>query len=104
MLSKSKGQILRVAAVLQVLFHVDNPHNIPAKVGEDAMKAAISFVDLCIQHAAYITGRGRIQDEVESVYQIMQGMIALMCIVLQKVFNKISPLSGVLIMIISMNI
>lgn len=104
MLSKSKGQILRVAAVLQVLFHVDNPHNIPAKVGEDAMKAAISFVDLCIQHAAYITGRGRIQDEVESVYQIMQGMIALMCIVLQKVFNKISPLSGVLIMIISMKI
>ena len=104
MLSKSKGQILRVAAVLQVLFHVDNPHNIPAKVGEDAMKAAISFVDLCIQHAAYITGRGRIQDEVESVYQIMQGMIALMCIVLQKVFNKISPLSGVLIMIISMRI
>ena len=104
MLSKSKGQILRVAAVLQVLFHVDNPHNIPAKVGEDAMKAAISFVDLCIQHAAYITGRRRIQDEVESVYQIMQGMIALMCIVLQKVFNKISPLSGVLIMIISMKI
>ena len=104
MLSKSKGQILQVAAVLQVLFHVDNPHNIPAKVGEDAMKAAISFVDLCIQHAAYITGRGRIEDEVESVYQIMQGMIALMCIVLQKVFNKISPLSGVLIMIISMRI
>lgn len=104
MLSISKGQILRVAAVLQVLFYVDNPHNIPAKVGEDAMKAAISFVDLCIQHAAYITGRGRIQDEVESVYQIMQGMIALMCIVLQKVFNKISPLSGVLIMIISMKI
>ena len=94
MLSKSKGQILRVAAVLQVLFHVDNPHNIPAKVGEDAMKAAISFVDLCIQHAAYLTGRGRIQDE---VYQIMQGVIALMCIVLRNVFNKISPLSGVLI-------
>ena len=96
MLSKSKGQILRVAAVLQVLFHVDNPHNIPAKVGEDAMKAAISFVDLCIQHAAYITGRGRVQDEVESVYQIMQGVKALItcvmysfllygCIVLQVV-------------------
>ena len=32
MLSKSKGQILRVAAVLQVLLHVDNPHNIPAKL------------------------------------------------------------------------
>ena len=80
--------------MLKVLFHVDNPHNIPAKVGEDAMKAAISFVDLCIQHAAYLTGRGRIQDE---VYQIMQGVIALMCIVLRKVFNKISPLSGVLI-------
>ena len=104
MLSKSKGQILRVAAVLQVLFHVDNPHNIPAKVGEDVMKAAISFVDLCIQHTAYVTGIGRIQDEVDSVYQVMQGMIALMCIVLQKVFNKISLLSGVLIMIISMRI
>ena len=53
--------------MLQVLFHVDNSHNILAKVGEDAMKAAISFVDLCIQHAAYITGRGRIQDEVDVV-------------------------------------
>lgn len=73
MLSKSKGQILRVAAVLHVLFHVDNPHNVPTKIQENAVKAAINFVDLCIQHAAYITGRGRIQDEVESVYQIMQG-------------------------------
>lgn len=74
MLSKSKGQILRVAAVLHVLFHVDTPHNIPSKVEEVAVKVAINFVDLCIQHAAYITGRGRIQDEVESVHQIMQGM------------------------------
>ena len=96
MLSKSKGQILRVAAVLQVLFHVDNPHNIPAKVGEDVMKAAISHVDLCIQHAAYITGRGRVQDEVESVYQIMQGVKALIvcimysCFYMQKVCNIIS--------------
>ena len=74
--------------MIQVFFHVDNPHNIPAKVSEYAMKAAISFVDLCIQHAAYIKGRGRIQDEVESVYQIMQGVIALICIVLQKIFTK----------------
>ena len=76
MLSKSKGQILRVAAVLHVLFHVENPHIIPSIVGDAAVKAAINFVDLCVQHAAYITGRGRIQDEIESVHQIMQGIIS----------------------------
>ena len=46
MLSKSKEQILRVSAVLHVLFHIDTPHNIPRTISEDAVKAADNFVDL----------------------------------------------------------
>lgn len=56
MLSKSKGQILRVSAVLHVLFHIDTPHNIPETISEDAVKAADNFVDLCLQQAAYLAG------------------------------------------------
>lgn len=58
------------------------------------MKAAISFVDLCIQHAAYITGRGRVQDEVESVYQIMQGVNALIVCIMHSCFYVYSTAEG----------
>ncbi len=53
MLSKSKGQILRVAAVLHVLFNIYTPLNFPETISANGVKAADSFVDLCIQHAAY---------------------------------------------------
>ena len=50
------------------------------------MNAAIIYVDLCIQHAAYIPGRGRVQDEVESMYQIMQGVKALIVCIMYSCF------------------
>jgi hypothetical protein len=62
MLSKSKGQILRVSAVLHVLFHIDTPLSIPQAISEDAVKAADSFVDLCLQRAAFLAGRGNMQE------------------------------------------
>lgn len=64
MLSKSKGQILRVAATLHVLFHIDTPLAIPSVIGEDAVKAAIDFVDVCIQQAAFLAGRGNVQEAI----------------------------------------
>ena len=47
MLSKSRGQILRVAAVLHVLFHLDTPLIIPEAISDQALLAAQNFVELC---------------------------------------------------------
>ena len=69
MLSKSKGQILRVAAVLHVLFHIDTPLEVPSKISEDAIKAADNFVDLCLQHAAYLAGREKISEAVDGIQE-----------------------------------
>ncbi len=64
MLSKSKGQILRVAATLHVLFHIDSPLAIPPVI---AIEAAIDLVDMCIQHAAFLAGRGKVQDIIDGI-------------------------------------
>jgi len=70
MLSKSKGQILRVSAVLHVLFHINTPMAIPDVIGVDAVKAAIDLVDVCIQHAAFLAGRGNLQ---QTIAELAQG-------------------------------
>ena len=67
MLSKSKGQILRVAASLHVLFHRNTPLNVPESISEEAIKAAVTFVELCIQHAAYMAGRGDISEAIQAI-------------------------------------
>ena len=67
MLSKSKGQILRVATVLHVLFNMEAPDSIPTELSEQSVKAAENFVDVCLQHAAYLGGRGQIQEEIEGI-------------------------------------
>jgi len=77
MLSKSRGQILRIAAVLHVIFHVDTPHNIPLNIADSAITVAIEFVELCIQHVMYITGRGKVQAEVDSIHQELQGTLSI---------------------------
>lgn len=73
MLSKSKGQILRVSAAMHVLFHWETPHDIPVAIGDEALKAAINLVDLCIQHAAFLAGRGKIDEAIESVQKTLLG-------------------------------
>ena len=67
MLSKSKGQLLRVAAVMHVLFNLDNPSSIPQQISEAAVKAADSFVDLCLDHAAYLRGKGKLAEAIEEI-------------------------------------
>ena len=64
MLSKSKGQVLRVAAILHVLF-VDSPTLIPSTISVKAITAAQNFIDTCCQHAAVIAGRGLIDEEID---------------------------------------
>ena len=71
MLSKSKGQTLRVAAVMHILFQIQqtDPEQVEIafkdEISEKALQAAIDFVQTSIQHAAYIAGRSTVSKEVE---------------------------------------
>ena len=80
MQSKSRGQILRVAATLHVLFHMDTPNAIPNEISEDALKAAVDFVDVCTQHVSYISGRGVISDAIEELQDVQKGIVCMLCV------------------------
>lgn len=47
-LSKAKGQTLRVAVCLHVLFNIESSNRIPVEISEDTLKAAINFTDVCV--------------------------------------------------------
>lgn len=74
MLSKSRGQILRISAVFHVMFHVDISEPIPSEVSEMAIQAAINFVKTSIQHVAYISGKGVLEEEYEK-YMYKPGKV-----------------------------
>ena len=68
MLSKSRGQVLRVAAVLHTLFSIENDdYEVDNEVSERAIKAAVNFVRTGCQQAAYIAGRGSMEEEIEKL-------------------------------------
>ena len=73
MLSKSRGQILRVAATLHVLFNMDVPQAIPQVITDEALKAATNFVETCNQHLAYLSGRGLISDAIKTLQEQQKG-------------------------------
>ena len=52
-----------------------HPHNISTNIADNAVTAAIEFVELCIQYVMHITGRGKIQAEVDSIHQVLQGTV-----------------------------
>ena len=56
-LSKSKGRILRLAAVFNALFSFDSDHALNETLSEDSVRAAVNFVEVCSEHAAIIGGR-----------------------------------------------
>lgn len=71
MLSKSRGQVLRVAAVFHVLFSVDPGRNEISEeetsddtIGKDAIIASINFVKTACQHVLYIAGKGNLEEEI----------------------------------------
>ena len=66
MLSKSKGLILRVAAVIHAAFHLESPHEIPKEISQEVLEAAQDF-DMCCQHAAFMAGRGEIADVIQQL-------------------------------------
>jgi len=82
MLGKAKGQILRVAASLEMLFcdteepgsteddiSVQQVETLPTTISSKSLKAAINFIDVCCQHTAYVTGRQTIENEVKKYQQ-----------------------------------
>ena len=84
LLSKSRGQVLRVAAVFHILFKLnisDNPNQQESDNSQDkdeaeqeedneiiistsAMKAAVNFVRLSCQQTCFIAGKKNIEEEV----------------------------------------
>ena len=72
MLSKAKGQILRVSASLSLLFSIGNDEDTihePAvtHISEDVLRADINFVDVCCEHTAFMAGRGAISEEISGL-------------------------------------
>ena len=70
MLSKSRSHVLRVAAVLHVLFSIDPDyilHNVlpdfKNKISALAIKVAIKMVQLSCQQTAYIAGKMELNEE-----------------------------------------
>ena len=71
MFSKSKGQILRLAAPIHVLFLWETPHSVSTDISSVAVKAAINFVDTCLQHVVYLIGKKDIQEEIDEFSQTL---------------------------------
>ena len=46
MLSKSRGQVLRMAAVIHTMAFLEEPQDIPEEITENSIKAAINIVKL----------------------------------------------------------
>ena len=67
MLSKSKGQILRMSTALHVLFHLGTVEDIESEITEIAITAAIKFVTLSCQQALFMAGRGKISQELQII-------------------------------------
>ena len=66
-LSKQKGQALRVAAIMNAMFSLDCNYTLETTLSEDAVKAAINFVQVCGDHASLLSGRRRLAEIVAGV-------------------------------------
>lgn len=86
LLSKSRGQVLRVAAIFHTLFSIDERRysdstdasdRDPDEITDDAIIAAIDFVKTACQHTMYIAGRGTLEEGVkraqEGKYILLSG-------------------------------
>ena len=73
MLSKSKGQTLRVTGFTCII-QLGNPQSIPKEISDFAMKAAINFVDVSVQHSVYLAGRRDLREEIDSLQQKQLGI------------------------------
>ena len=73
MLSKSRGQILRVAATMHVLFSLGHfPYN-PTNHFRGCSEGSTEL-ELCNEHATCLGGRGDIGEAIESIQQLRKGI------------------------------
>lgn len=79
MLSKSKGQILRIAAVLETLFQVDADYASKTErsneISDSALKAAIDYVQTSIQHTCYMAGELQLLKKLKCAMQVQHYFI-----------------------------
>ena len=65
MLSKSRGQVLRIATILHMLFSIEKPDDtLSNEVSEVAVQAAVNFIKTACQQTAFIAGKGIIDEKV----------------------------------------
>ncbi len=64
LLSKSRGHVLRIAAVIHILGFIESPDNVPMEISENAVKAAINIVKHSCQQTAFIAGRQNLEEEI----------------------------------------
>ena len=62
------GQILRVSAVMHALFTLGD-EELDSTISPAAIEAGIHFVEVCCQQAAYIAGRGELDEELKLIVQ-----------------------------------
>lgn len=60
---------------MHVMFHMYTPQAIPQEISEDAIKAALNFVEVCNQRLAFLSGRGKIEEAIDAIVEIQKGMI-----------------------------
>lgn len=66
-LSKQKGQTLRLAAIMNALFSIDDQFPLEQTIHQAAVKAAIDFVRVCGEHASLLSGRRGLSEVIASV-------------------------------------
>ena len=67
MLSKSRGQVSRLAAVLHLLFHLGSEEDIlQNEIAESAIVTAIDLVKVSCQQMTFLAGRGNLQEELQA--------------------------------------
>jgi hypothetical protein len=66
MLSKSRGQVLRLSAVFHILFSMGNDEPTD-DISHFAVRAAINFVKVTCQQTAYLAGRGLLEEDIQRI-------------------------------------
>ena len=64
MLSKSRGQVLRFAAALHVLFQLENEDIHTDEICETSLRAAINLIEVANEQTVIISGRETLEDEI----------------------------------------
>ena len=57
LMGKSKGQVMRIAAVLHVLFCIDEDNALTPDISAKSVEAAIDLVAVCNEHTKIFAGR-----------------------------------------------